>query len=205
MGVFGQIVAGFSLVVGIMQMITGITAIVENWKADWCELVKLRNIANPDFADAGCVGPLLVWNEGKMGFTADNNGPPGFSLLGDPVNWRGFFTFEPDSFLEVWTPVVFGILSVSLHFGHTRWDAISGNWLIFMAYQLVQALFGSIGYSGNLGVITGFMGFLACLLCVIAAWVDPMADRCLDLHNMIPCLRGHAVSPRAKADDEEGA
>lgn len=198
MGVLGQIVAGVALVVGLMQCCVGFFSIIENWKADYCSTIQTLSGFSTD--NVACVGPLLGWNQGDSGFTKDINGPP--TQNGDPQNWRGFFTFLPDEFLDVWTPVVFGLLSVSLHFGHTRWDAISSNWLIFCGYLIIQALFASIGYSGNLGVITGFLGFFAAALCIIAAWLDPTADRCLDLHECIPCLKGVAVSPRAKPDEE---
>jgi len=201
MGVLAKIVAGVAFAVGVMQAIVGVISIGENFNSDWCKAIK-NSAPLTDIAQNSCITPLLMWNT-ETKFTQDVNGPPSqnYNQNSEPALWRDFFTFEPDRLADIWTPMIFGVLSVSLHFGHTRWDAISGNWIVFMIYLVVQSLWGSIGYAGNIGVITGFLGFFCAFLCVICAWFDALGDRCLDLSSLLPCLKAHAVSPRARQED----
>ena len=83
----------------------------------------------------GCIGPSLRW------------GNPGFSIESNVnVNWRLVFSLRPSELVETWTPVFFGILSVTAHFPGFNHRFITKSWFHCGAWNIFLALFGHLGY-----------------------------------------------------------
>lgn len=99
-------------------------------------------------------------------------------------DWRlRLFSFVPDVFVDVWTPMVMGIMGVCFHFKSSpfKLTMFSSNWLRFFAYHLAMCLFGSLGYSNGVGIIIGSIVALAALLSFIAIFICEQHP-CLDLN-----------------------
>jgi len=182
---FGRLFALLGLLAGLGQLAVGWSHIGERFEKNWCSAV------NENYVDNSCIGGLLSWNAGDSSFTHDVNGPP--SQTGDEYKWRDVFTFLPDLFIDFWTPVVFGIISVAAHIGHTRWNLISDNWMRYALWSIIQACWGSIGYAGNLGVMVGILNLGVALFCLMGLCIAPQMDPVLDL-SIVFGLKAHPVS-----------
>ncbi|KAK3249230.1 hypothetical protein CYMTET_41334 [Cymbomonas tetramitiformis] len=133
--------------------------------------------------DYVCVGPWLIWDRGTEDdfekFKKDFNG--GDQLLTSWANtqpgsrsrgsfqsqgrfWRDIFTLRPEKFVDVWSPMFFGILALFQHISPLKWGALSGTWMHVCVYHVFISFFGVFGYAGNFGIITGF-------LCVFNAFI----------------------------------
>ncbi|CDJ56962.1 hypothetical protein, conserved [Eimeria maxima] len=95
------------------------------------------------------------------------------NFLGD-VNqerWRqALFSFTPEVFVDVWTPFIFGTISVVAHFSSFEFF-ITGDFFRFFFWNLIMALFGNLGYAGGLGIICGSFTLLVAffsLVCLCA-------------------------------------
>ena len=108
-------------------------------------------------ADVSCVGRYLVWNSGDAGALRDSNKAP---------LWRSIFSFSPSIFLDLWTPLFFGLISVFLHFPGLRMKSLN-NWYRISLFFLITALFANFGYTGNLGIIVGFFTSLVSVLALL--------------------------------------
>lgn len=187
--IIGRFFAFFGLIAGLGQLIVGWTHIGERFNQNWCKAVNDAG----GYVDNACVGNLLSWNDGDVGFTKDVNGPPFDS--GNNYKWRDVFTFLPDLFVDFWTPMIFGIISVCAHVGHTRWNLITDNWMRYAIWSVLQACWGSIGYAGNLGVIVGLANFGVAFFCILGICIAPDNEPVLNL-SIAFGLAKHAVSPR---------
>lgn len=86
--------------------------------------------------------------------------------------WRFVFSLQPDVFLDLWTPTIFGVLGVSVHVNCLRLNALCDRllptgYMQYAFFMLATALFGNVGYCGKLGVIFGAISGAACLACVL--------------------------------------
>lgn len=144
---------------------------------------------NPKFnkKQLACIGPQIRWVRGdstEFDFTSNVNGQP--SLLAyERSSWRGVFSLQPKVFIDLWTPLVFGVISVFLHMGQTRSDKIADNWVRFSLWFVLQALWGSFGYAGNMGIITGFLGVAVSFFALLALCIAPNEPRALNLHGLL--------------------
>ena len=107
-----------------------------------------------------CFGPWLFWQKDGDGLS-DVNGS----------YWRSVFSFNTSVFFDLWTPIFLGLVLLhssvpGLMDSKHEFEADQWRWL-FLVF-LITALFGSFGYSGNLGVIGGFVNVLASVVCFIA-------------------------------------
>ncbi|XRB01173.1 Transmembrane protein [Pycnococcus provasolii] len=147
---FAGFIRAYSLLVGLLVMVIGFIHL-DNVLVEFCD-DRVQN----------CVGPSLVWANSDNP-VADVNGPfAGGFTLGQP-RWRNVFTLRPDVFLDVWSPLMFGIIMVLCHFANFKVNFIAGSWARMAFFYLFGSLFAIFGYAGNLGIITGF-------LCVIYVW-----------------------------------
>lgn len=98
------------------------------------------------------------------------------------LTWRGtLFSFVPDVFIDVWTPFVFGFISLLCHFNFYPITFNCKNFCVFFLWNLVQALFANLGYSGGIGIIVGSVSLLAALLSLICFILNRDADASLHL------------------------
>eukprot|EP00917_Polyrhabdina_sp_WS-2016_P031342 GHVP01066889.1.p1 GENE.GHVP01066889.1~~GHVP01066889.1.p1 ORF type:complete len:339 (+),score=38.97 GHVP01066889.1:490-1506(+) len=103
-------------------------------------------------------GASLSWPNNN--FTSDVN----------EVSWRfRLFTFAPDPFADVWTPMVMGVLGVFAHLkGLDRLEKIttfiSKNFTHYFLWHFLSYMFGGIGYQGGWGIIFSIPSILAAIL-----------------------------------------
>jgi len=74
------------------------------------------------------------------------------------------FTFTPEAFVEIWTPIVLGMIALSIHIKSLKIQWIAENWTRVFVFWLILTFFGTFGYAGNLGIVAGF--FILCGLSV---------------------------------------
>jgi hypothetical protein len=70
------------------------------------------------------------------------------------------------------TPIFLALLSIHIHVpaltdSNTEWEKDKFVWCT--GFYLFVALFGCFGYSGNLGVLAGFVNVAASFLCLVAS------------------------------------
>lgn len=103
----------------------------------------------------GCIGRSLRWGTG------------GFTINGDTnADWRSIFSLRPSVLVETWTPVFFGILSVTAHFPGFEHRFITKSWFHAGAWNCFLALFGHLGYGGNIGIIFGTFAAIVGIMCI---------------------------------------
>jgi hypothetical protein len=82
----------------------------------------------------GCIGPSLAW--GAAPFTIDSN---------LNAKWRSIFSLRPSVLVENWTPVFFGIISVTSHFPGFKYNFVTRTWFHCACWNVFLALFGHLG------------------------------------------------------------
>ncbi|KAH0482493.1 MAG: uncharacterized protein KVP18_004313 [Porospora cf. gigantea A] len=99
----------------------------------------------------------LVWPTREEGAT-------GWSVIEDDVNkyiWRlKLFSLEPDVFIDSWTPLVLGSLTIAAHSG-ARLPFVSTSFAVHTLWMLFLGLFGVVGYRGGIGIV-----------CSIPVWIS---------------------------------
>lgn len=157
-----------SLALGIASIVNGfIFVLTQNF--DWCPVVNEWN---------QCYGPSVRWNTvggnatGTHAFVYDANGPGN-----PPGGWRTVFTFNPEIFFPMWGPVILGYVTVIQHLKGRTWP-IHTTWPRVCLWFLFLGLFGNMGYTGNLGVIIGFLCVLESLLAFLISIGGGTSIRC---------------------------
>merc|ERR1719219_1351441 len=143
----------------------------------WCDK---DSIVVQMMDDLACFGPGLFWKKpiSDLGTNSDLN-----------PEWRSVFSLAPHLFVPIWTPFVLGTISVFMHIGSLRWNAISSNWLTVCVWYVVCALFGCFGYAGQFGIIGGLYVCLVAFCCLVMYFVSPDENPCLDLQECY--YKGH--------------
>ena len=106
-----------------------------------------------------CVGESLFWEINGVDDTS--------SVLNGRTFWRSVFTFVPDTFCDIWQPVVFAVITCCQLFLSGKWNFICGNMLKGMLFHIIMALFACFGYAGKGGIVVGFIESAASFLCFI--------------------------------------
>eukprot|EP01053_Blabericola_migrator_P000194 Blabericola_migrator_1__193@NODE_1051_length_5591_cov_140_882513_g723_i0_p3_GENE_NODE_1051_length_5591_cov_140_882513_g723_i0NODE_1051_length_5591_cov_140_882513_g723_i0_p3_ORF_typecomplete_len158_score13_27Phage_holin_1/PF04531_13/34Phage_holin_1/PF04531_13/26Formdeh_trans/PF09163_11/1_5Formdeh_trans/PF09163_11/2_2e03DUF2231/PF09990_9/25DUF2231/PF09990_9/5_7e02FeoB_associated/PF12669_7/8_1e03FeoB_associated/PF12669_7/0_75_NODE_1051_length_5591_cov_140_882513_g723_i050355508 len=109
--------------------------------------------------------------------------PSGFIDDDQQGTWRApLFTFQPDAFFDIWTPMVLGVMGIMAHIKQfpNLCAMLTKDFTRYFIYLLVTALFGNLGYNGGLGIIVGAVTLLAALFALISIFVDN-STACLDL------------------------
>jgi len=120
-----------------------------------------------------CIGPALKWNSGSVAFTEDSN----------KEGWRSVITTDVNTVLDVFSPMIFGLLILATASSKTRDTSsfVAGfaySWSRMGFLLIFTALFGSIGYAGNFGIVTGVINL------TVSGYLFFMA--------MVPALSGNA-------------
>merc|ERR1712228_592018 len=89
-----------------------------------------------------------------------------FVQEGCNAGWRTVFTFNPNIFFDLWTPIVFGLVGIGLHCRFVHYKIV-WNYLMYALFMLVNALFANMGYCGQFGVGVAAFSFACCLVCII--------------------------------------
>lgn len=138
-----------------------------------------------------CVGSCKVKEEPQSknglwdcGALSDNN-----------KDWRKIFTFKPNDFLDMFTPIALGGVEFLQHLGKDYISGtISGTWVVRALWLFALSLFGQFGYAGDLGVLCGYiMDFAVVLPCVALAIFDHQMDKAtgfnLTTAQLLPTLK----------------
>mmetsp|Transcript_26513 Transcript_26513/g.76449 ORF Transcript_26513/g.76449 Transcript_26513/m.76449 type:complete len:156 (-) Transcript_26513:146-613(-) len=87
--------------------------------------------------------------------------------------WRGIFSFRPNILFDVWTPLLLGVLGMSIHVMALRFCALfqsllPATYIHYAFFMAITALFGNVGYIGQCGVIIAILSGVAVLFCILA-------------------------------------
>lgn len=111
---------------------------------------SLEDLCDDDIDNVWCTGESLFFDPNSEDSNDDLSSFNNYS-------WRLVFTFEPNLFADHWTPFVFGLLAIAQCFGGVNWSVIAGNYMRCMLFHVVMMLFACFGYSGQAGVVIGFI------------------------------------------------
>merc|ERR1711939_202397 len=74
------------------------------------------------------------------------------------LHWRSVFTLNPVILLDIWTPLIVGIIAMGLTC--QKFKVVESikvdTWFKFCGFQVFMAFFANFGYTGKLGVWFGF-------------------------------------------------
>ncbi|KAL8430056.1 hypothetical protein ACSSS7_006186 [Eimeria intestinalis] len=88
------------------------------------------------------------------------------------TRWRqALFSFTPEVFVDVWTPFLFGAVSVAAHFNKFDVPWVTGDFFRFFFWNLGMALFANLGYAGGLGIICGSFTLLVAFFALVCLCV----------------------------------
>jgi hypothetical protein len=112
---------------------------------------ELNDFCGEPSETRSCFGPWLIWQSGGDGLSDVN------------LYWRSVFSFNTSVFFELWTPIFLGLFSLHMYVPSlleaTAWE--HEQWRFNSGVYLFTALFGSLGYAGNLGILVGFGNVVA--------------------------------------------
>eukprot|EP00922_Rhytidocystis_sp_ex-Travisia-forbesii_P006919 GHVS01010117.1.p1 GENE.GHVS01010117.1~~GHVS01010117.1.p1 ORF type:complete len:180 (-),score=30.30 GHVS01010117.1:242-781(-) len=127
-----------------------------------------------------CTMVLGFWSvcEKHVSLEVDDTG---FTNDVNKYTWRiALFSFTPHVFVDVWTPMVMGLLTTIIHFPSFHIDILSQNFWRMFLWLFITAMFGNLGYVGGIGIIVGSITLLADLFCLITAFFHE-GPACLEL------------------------
>lgn len=141
----------------------------------------LRGYAQWVSLTIGCFTVFLFWVH--WGTAVDNYGAEtSGSFLGTTtdtnVEWRLIFSLRPEIFVDLFTPLVFGLAEALQHLSPQYMNkSIAGTWVVRAIWFFIMSLFAQFGYGGNLGVLVGYYtDFGLCLPCLALAFLDHECD-----------------------------
>ncbi|PHJ24732.1 transmembrane protein [Cystoisospora suis] len=83
-------------------------------------------------------------------------------------SWRQkLFVLGPAAVVDLWTPFVFGIVSLHAH-AKLLAEPEANVYLIHSVWSTVQALFANFGYCGGLGITAGVLSALSAAMSVVS-------------------------------------
>mmetsp|Transcript_90907 Transcript_90907/g.190081 ORF Transcript_90907/g.190081 Transcript_90907/m.190081 type:complete len:160 (-) Transcript_90907:267-746(-) len=93
--------------------------------------------------------------------------------IGEFCKWRMIFTIRPTMLLDLWTPVIMGLLGTAVHVHALRFSNIvlwflPHGYVGYGVFMIIMALVANFGYCGQLGLILAFCSLAGALLCFIA-------------------------------------
>ena len=112
-------------------------------------------MGRPSFYD------YTICNDDNVGYTSWLNGA-----------WRSsVFSLVPDVFVDNWTPLIFGIIATLQCIDGFQSNWVSGSMLKALIFNVVMMLFACFGYSGQAGIVIGFVQALAGFFILIALFI----------------------------------
>lgn len=146
-----------------------------------------------------CIGNALRWSQG-----ATTGGVPKNPVGDINAPWRKTFTFSPDDFCDLWTPLFLGALQILMHFGpSTRfWQGVTESWLLSCVFGAIASLWAQFGYAGNFGVFLGFYTLCAwCPFCLVLQFLDKDVGRLLTVLDLGKVIFGKRESVPDESED----
>jgi len=170
-----MVVRIMSLLAAILIITIGVLHISSSIKK-WCD----SDVAKYD-DQTSCFGPQLFWSKriNHKATSSDLN-----------TQWRTVFTFAPDNFVDLWTPLILGMISLFMHIGALRWNSISSNWLTTCVWYLMCSLFGCFGYAGQMGIFGGLYVVLVSFCSLVMNFVSPAEKPHLEAGDYYTPLNG---------------
>lgn len=92
--------------------------------------------------------------------------------------WRTVFTLRPEILLDLWTPVIVGVLGAGIHVRSMKVGFVK-TYVQYAIFMLITALFANFGYLGQCGVFLGAFNVLAAVLCILARLMSENAIKVL--------------------------
>merc|ERR1712079_901790 len=83
------------------------------------------------------------------------------------IQWRWVYTLRPDILLDLWAPVLFGLLGLSIHVASSDRQIVK-TYVYYAVFMLMTALFANIGYVGQFGVLLAGYSVVSAVACVVA-------------------------------------
>eukprot|EP00921_Rhytidocystis_pertsovi_P009990 GHVQ01015973.1.p1 GENE.GHVQ01015973.1~~GHVQ01015973.1.p1 ORF type:complete len:179 (+),score=7.26 GHVQ01015973.1:111-647(+) len=111
-------------------------------------------------------------------------------------SWRfELFSFVPSVFIDVWTPFVFGMVTVMVNFNGFNCNFITQNFGRLFLWLFITAMFANLGYAGGIGIIFGSYTLVVTLLALIANFICD-GPACLEfaMPNSLEKI-AHTISP----------
>jgi hypothetical protein len=142
------IVRLLSAVASFLTIVVGIVH-VSNTFQEWCDEDEEQGTI--------CAGPFLMWNGDGTDFFAPSN-----------QGLRSVVGLAPGVFLELLAPLIFGFIGMACHFKRTGMYRVVRNWSAMICMHIFTATFANFGYTGNWGIV---VGFLSCGVAVLAVLV----------------------------------
>eukprot|EP01068_Selenidium_serpulae_P016464 Selendium_serpulae@DN6300_c0_g1_i5.p1 len=129
--------------------------------ASWCGCVSSGLVVIVGFTRIFFSEAQLVYCD-HLSFIDDNCNAGKF-------RWN-LFTFVPDVFADVWTPLVMGLIGVFFHFKGSKlnFSYFAKDWARFTMYHLTMMLFACIGYNNAWGILVSVFVDIAILFSFIA-------------------------------------
>merc|ERR1712029_372990 len=94
--------------------------------------------------------------------------------------WRQIFTLRPGILLDLWAPVLFGLLGLCVHVASDGRKIVK-NYVQYMLLMLLTALFANVGYVGQFGVLLAGYSTLCAMACIVARLAGEKDVHLLDL------------------------
>ena len=120
---------GMVIVCGCLSILTGLIHVLHNVLQPWCT----------SSSTTSCFGPALVWNKsGETAFLKDSN----------HAGWRSVLTTDINVVIDIWQPLVFGVIILSSSSIHLRANYyvvrnIAYSWSKMATFLVLSAFFGS--------------------------------------------------------------
>eukprot|EP01083_Nonionella_stella_P026076 71796_1 len=147
-----------SLLAGVMMVCVGLLHVGVRLSKPYC--------SGGD--EETCIGPALIWSDTQ--WISDSNG-----------EFRSIFMFVPKRLIDLWTPLVVGLLTVNFQLSRRVAKPISRTWIRMAMWFIIAALNGCLGYAGNIGLVTGFFSVFTSLVCLVAFFIDRESSTSLEL------------------------
>eukprot|EP00921_Rhytidocystis_pertsovi_P009991 GHVQ01015974.1.p1 GENE.GHVQ01015974.1~~GHVQ01015974.1.p1 ORF type:complete len:144 (+),score=9.76 GHVQ01015974.1:468-899(+) len=97
--------------------------------------------------------------------------------------------------VDVWTPFVFGMVTVMVNFNGFNCNFITQNFGRLFLWLFITAMFANLGYAGGIGIIFGSYTLVVTLLALIANFICD-GPACLEfaMPNSLEKI-AHTISP----------
>ena len=168
---------GMVVIGGLLTLIGGLINFFHSSLSSWCVTTTEQT----------CVGPALKWNSGSTPFLDDSN----------MSGWRTVITTDVNTVIDVFSPLVFGALVLLTGSTNSRnvspfIASFAYSWPRMGVLFIFTSFFGSMGYSGNYGIVVGTYNLVVALYLFLIGMIPGISG------NSYPCANtnpNHSSTP----------
>merc|ERR1712187_1026337 len=88
------------------------------------------------------------------------------------MHWRLFLSITPNVLLDIWLPLVIGIIGMGIHVESFKLAAMEVvhpvNYVQYVLFMIVTAFFANFGYYGQFGIIVALFSLFCAVACACA-------------------------------------